>query len=353
MLVRDEIRSLPNYSYKSRSAEVKLDQNESPEEIPDSIKTALLTKMQTVPFHRYPDLGTEQLRRAIGKRFDWPESGVVVSGGSNVLIRAVAIAGGIGRSIVSVKPTFPIYADQARQLSANLVEIPLNSDFSLPIKQLSIPLAKHIGVFFLANPAAPTGNSFHPDEVEELARLTANRWIFVIDEAYHQFAGISALPLVKKYPHVVSLRTFSKAYGLAGLRVGFALAQPELVAELSKIIMPFSVSTLQVIAAETALELEDLFSERLETTISERTRVSAGLKDLGLNPYPSATNFILFRVPDAGSVFRGLLHHGILIRRQDHLERLEGALRVTVGTPNQNDHFLKALNIVLGGESHD
>jgi len=352
MLVREEILRLPGYAYTGYEAEVKLDQNEAAEDLPPTLKSALFDKLQTVPLHRYPDLDAKRLRRSIAAHFKWPENGVVVSGGSNTLIRCLTIAGAIGRSVVSVKPTFPIYSDQARVLGAQLFEVPLKPDFSLPLDELRVTLEQHAGVIFLANPAAPTGNKFSQGQLEELLQVTSKNWIFVIDEAYHQFAGTSALPLVAQYPHVVSLRTFSKAYGLGGLRIGFALAQPELATEIRKVVMPFSVSSLQVMAAETVLELDDFFKKRVATTISERERVSEALKGLNLRTYPSVTNFILFSVPNPAYVFETLLTKGVLIRRQDHIKGLEGALRVTIGSKDQNNRFLESLRIVLGEESY-
>lgn len=353
MPVRDEIDRLPGYTYKEYDAEVKLDQNEAPEDLPANLKSAIFEKLKTVPLHRYPQLGATDLQRTIATYFNWPDDGIVVAGGSNILIRSLIIAGAIGRSVVSVKPTFPIYSDQARILGTELYEVPLNPDFSLPLAELRDTLVSHTGVIFLANPAAPTGNLFTQKKVEELLEITSKNWIFVIDEAYHQFAGTSALPLVERYPHVVSLRTLSKAYGLAGCRIGFALAQPSLATQIAKVGMPFSVSSLQVITAQTVLEQDAFFKDRLKTTIAERQRVINRLNHLNLQTFPSVTNFVLFRVSNPGQVFEGLLNEGVLIRRQDHLDGLRGALRVTIGSKAQNDRFLEALSLVLGGKVYD
>ena len=351
MAVREEIRRLSKYRYSERRADVKLDQNESPDDLPEVVKKALLARLADVPFHRYPELDARHLRCRIAEKVGWSEEGVVVAGGSNVLIRSAVIAAGIGRKVLTVRPNFPVYADQARQLAAELVELPLGRDFELPMEQLEGEIASGEGVLFLANPAAPTGNLFGPDRIERIAERTARRWVFVIDEAYHQFAGTSSLPLVERYSHVVSLRTFSKAFGLGGVRIGYALAQPGLAAELQKTVMPFSVSGLQVAAAEAALGLDHLVRERVEATRTERSRISSRLAALGLHPYPSETNFILFRVEDPEGVFEGLLRHGVLIRRQDHLAGLEGSLRVTVGRRDENDRFLEALEAVVGGNA--
>ena len=196
MPVRDEIDRLPGYTYKEYDAEVKLDQNEAPEDLPANLKSAIFEKLKTVPLHRYPQLGATDLQRTIATYFNWPDDGIVVAGGSNILIRSLIIAGAIGRSVVSVKPTFPIYSDQARILGTELYEVPLNPDFSLPLAELRDTLASHTGVIFLANPAAPTGNLFTQKKVEELLEITSKNWIFVIDEAYHQSAGTSALPFI-------------------------------------------------------------------------------------------------------------------------------------------------------------
>jgi histidinol-phosphate aminotransferase len=191
--------------------------------------------------------------------------------------------------------------------------------------------------------------------LRDLAAASQENWLFVVDEAYHQFSGSDASALVRRYPHVVSLRTLSKAFGLGGVRLGYALMQSALAEQLQKAVMPFSVSALQSAVAETVLEAPGYTERYIEEAKRERERMFAALQVLpGVTPFPSSTNFILFKVPDAARVFKALLARGVVVRRQDHLPGLAGCLRVSVGTPVQNSAFLDALSaaaepVVSGG----
>lgn len=349
-MIRPEIQTLPAYSFRALPYRVKLDQNESPYDVPEELKTRIAERLLNIPFHRYPDMHANSLRRAIAEFHAWPEAGVVVSGGSNVLIQAVAAACGLGRRVLSVIPTFSMYALQATLMGAELVEIPLEPDFSLPMEALRGALAAGEGVFFLANPAAPTGNLFSEREVRALLEGAGERWTVVIDEAYAQFSGTDFSPLVQEYPNVVCLRTFSKAFGLAGVRLGYALAHPALAEGIQKVLLPFSVSALQLIIGLIVLEHPEYVETRVQEAVAERARLLAGLRDLpGVEVYPSHTNFLLFRVRDAEAFYTGLLERGVLIRRQDHLPGLAGCLRVSVGTPEENGIFLETATEVAQG----
>jgi histidinol-phosphate aminotransferase len=182
-------------------------------------------------------------------------------------------------------------------------------------------------------------------ELRALA-AAARGWTVVIDEAYAQFAGSDMSLLVRDYPHVASLRTMSKAFGLGGVRLGYMLAQPALAGEIQKVLLPFSVSALQVAVGLTVLGADDYVSARVAETLLERARVAAALAELGLHVFPSHTNFLLFRVPDAAGFYGGLKARGVLIRRQDGLHGLSGCLRVSVGTRAENDAFIAAARAV-------
>ena len=344
MNIRPEIKQVPAYNFAAKDAAIKLDQNESPYDLPPDLKAQVLARLSDTAFNRYPELAAQTLAAELADLNDWSPGGVIVTGGSNILIQALVTAAGTGRQVLTVAPTFSVYPLQARLQGAELVEVPLAPDFSLPLDALLDKLAAGGGVFFLANPAAPTANLFLEDALQVLAAASAADWLFVIDEAYHQFSGTSALNLVEQYPHAISLRTLSKAFGLGGVRLGYGVMQPELAVQLQKVIMPFSVSALQLAAGEVVLANPDFVQGRVDEALGERARVMAFLKGLpGATPFTSETNFILFRVADAGAVYEELLARGILIRRQDHLPGLSGCLRVSIGAPPENDAFMVAL----------
>lgn len=343
MNVRPDVQQAPAYHFSAKDARIKLDQNESPYDLPPALKQQLLARLNEVAFNRYPELAAHSLAAKLAALYDWSPAGVVVTGGSNVLIQALVTAAGIGRQVLTVAPTFSVYPLQASLQGAELLEVPLQPDFSLPLDELTARLAAGSGVFFLANPAAPTANLFTPEATERLAEASAANWLMVIDEAYHQFSGSDFLATVARHPHVISLRTLSKAFGLGGVRLGYGLMQPELAVHIQKVVMPFSVSALQLAAGEVVLDNLEFVSARVQETLAERERLQAFLHTLpGLKAFPSSTNFILFKVADAAAFYEGLLARSILIRRQDHLPGLAGCLRVSVGTPDENNAFMAA-----------
>lgn len=342
MSVRPEVRAARAYHFTPRPARIKLDQNESPYDLPPELKAEVFARLQEVPWNRYSELAAESLRAAIARFHGWDEAGVVVASGSNVLIQAFVAACGIGQRVLNLRPTFAVYGEQARLLGAPLTELPLNKDFSLPLPQLLSELKRGPGVFFLANPAAPTGNAFPQSELETLVNAAPD-WTVMFDEAYHQFADTDLLPLVSTNPNAASLRTFSKAFGLGGVRLGYTLTSPDLAQNLQKLLLPFSVSALQVATGLTVLEHPEYVAARAAEAKQERAFLLAELQKLpNLTVYPSQTNFLLFRVGDAEAFFFSLLDAGVLVRRQDHLPGLSGCLRVSVGTPEENRLFVAA-----------
>ena len=343
MSVRPNVRAARAYHFTPRPARTKLDQNESPYDLPPELKAEVWERLQRTPWNRYPELAAESLCAAIARFHGWDEAGVVVSGGSNVLIQAFVAACGISQRVLSVKPTFAVYGEQAQLLGAPLTEVALGEDFGLPVEELLAELKRGPGVFFLANPAAPTGNVFPKAELTALAEAAAPDWTLVFDEAYHQFTDADLLPLVRDNAHTASLRTFSKAFGLGGVRLGYALMSPDLAQNIQKLLLPFSVSALQIATGLTVLEHPEYVTARAAEAKRERDVLFAELQKLpNLTVYPSETNFFLFRVGDAEAFYNALLSEGILVRRQDHLPGLFGCLRVSVGTPEENSAFLAA-----------
>lgn len=347
-MIRDEVKVLSAYKFNNNSHKIKLNQNESPYELPPEVKEKVLTKLRSIPFNRYPEMQGETLRRIIAKQNNWVEDGVVLGGGSNTLIRYFIEACGLNQRILTVTPTFAVYSLDANLLDPkNLTEVPLNKDFSLPLELLKKELKQGSGVLFIANPAAPTGNLHSKEEMIEIALAArANDWTVVIDEAYYQFSETDFSSLVKDYQHVAVLRTFSKAFGLAGVRLGYALGNPKLILELRKTIPPFVISAIQLATVETVLEAikegYNFVDNYLIEVKQERERIFKALDELKIDYYPSVTNFFLLKVQNPADTHEAFLRQGILVRRQDHL--ITGCLRVSIGTPVENNAFLVAVS---------
>ena len=354
MSLRSEILKAAEYHFSEKDCHIKLDQNESPFDLPEEAKQALFERLCQADLNRYPELNSHSLRASLADYLAWDADGLVISNGSNVLLQALVIAAGINQTVLTLKPSFSVYSMQAQLLGAKLLELALNDDFSLPQDELLTQLSQNKGVFFLANPAAPTANLFEKEAIEDLAEASKDNWIMVIDEAYHQFSNTDYSYLAKRFEHVICLRTFSKAFGLGGLRLGYGLMQKKLASQIQKTLLPFSVSVFQLISAKFILEQSEFIDSNTKFLMAERERVFQGLAALDdIQAYPSQTNFILFRVADAAYLYNALLEKGILIRRQDHLPKLSGCLRVSIGTRAENDAFLEATTSILQAKPVD
>lgn len=342
--VRAAVRGVPAYPFTPLDVPIKLDQNENPYDFPEALKAEALRRMAARPWNRYPDLHADELRRRIAAYEGWDEHGVVVTPGSNVLIKLLTELAGISQTVLTVSPTFSVYTLEAQLLGAKLVQVPLNADFSLPVDALKAELKRHQpGVLYITQPHAPTGHVDADAAIRDLVDA-AGDWVVVLDEAYHQYSRTDHKALVLAGGNRLSLRTFSKAWGLAGLRLGYALATPELAGQLQKLVPAFNVSTLAQAALEVALEQPGYVQERVQEGIRERGRVLAALSGHPtFQALPSQANFFLLRTPDAAATYTHLLSRGIVVRRQDSLPGLTGCLRVAIGTPAENDALLAAL----------
>lgn len=343
--IRKAVKDTPAYPFQAIDVPVKLDQNENPYDFPLELKQIVAERMLSLPFNRYPDLHADRLKAAIGNFENWNPEGVVVTPGSNVLLHQLTSLAGLRQKVLTVKPTFAVYTLEASILESELTLVPLNADFSLPVEALKAELQKGgPGLFYITEPHAPTGKLDSVEEVESLLEVAKEYgWLSVIDEAYYQFGGNDFRYAVEKYGNVIITRTFSKAWGLAGLRLGYALSTVELATELQKVISAFNVNALTTLAVEVALENPGYVQKIAEEQCSERDRMIEALqKHPTWKVYPSSTNFFLIRTPNASEAYQSLIDHGVLVRRQDSGFMLEGVLRVSVGKPEENDRFLQA-----------
>jgi len=340
--LKPHLLALPDYPYTMAQALIKLDQNESPYGLPPELKAELASRLAELPLNRYPRMHAETLAERIADFEGWPEAGVVVGPGSNTIIFALVAA---AQRVLDVSPSFVHYEHSAHLLGAPYRAVPLREGFELPVAELQEALGEgEPGVFFLPNPHTPTGAFFAPERVSSLCQTAAAaEWLMIIDEAYYQFAPADMKRQALGEAHLGILRTFSKAWGLAGARAGYLLASEEVARVVRNLLPPFGVPAPTALAVELALEHPGYVAEAVEKVRRERDRVYLELKAHPTwRAYPSHTNFLLIRTPDAAAAYQGLLKKGVLVRRQDHLPGLAGAIRVTIGTPVENDAFLQA-----------
>ncbi len=342
--VRSQVRNAPLYPFTPTDAPIKLDQNESPFDVPLGLKREIFARLEQISWNRYPEMHAEGLKQKISALEDWDVAGVVLAPGSNVLIYALAQIAGIGQRVLTVAPGFALYALSGKLLGSNLTELPLEPDFSLPVDDLCSELQRGgPGILFLAEPHAPTGALHSTSNILKILESARGEWLVVLDEAYVQYTNSSLKHLALEHDNVAILRTFSKAWGLAGVRLGYLLSNPNLAANVQKMLLPFNISVLHQVTAEVILEHPEITKSLVEQTIFERDRMMHALQaHPNWTPYPSHANYILIRTGDARRVHAQLLERGILVRRQDSYLNLEGCIRVSIGTTFENDAFIAA-----------
>jgi histidinol-phosphate aminotransferase len=340
---KPHLADIAEYPYAKVDARIKLDQNESPEDLPPEVKRLALERLAALPWNRYPELHAEDVRAALARHEDWPEAGLVLAPGSNLLVLALAQA---ARSVLDTSPAFPYYKGSAVASGTPYRAVPLGPGFTLPLEPLLAAMGEPPGVCFLPVPHAPTGALFEPGDVARLAaRARETGWLLVIDEAYHAFAGTDARPLARSNPNVAVLRTFSKSWSLGGIRTGYLMGSPRVAAVVGALVPPFCLPAHTGVIIRAALERPGYVAPLVARLRAERARLAAALARArpDWTVHPSAANYLLVRTGDAKGVFEALLARGLLVRRQDHYPGLEGCLRFSVGTPAENDALLAAV----------
>jgi histidinol-phosphate aminotransferase len=349
-IIKPEVRRAESYSLAHFEADVKLDQNENPYEIPEGLKRKIVEGVLARAWGRYPDFVPESTLRRLAAFTGWDARGILVGNGSNELIYVTLIATvGPGRTVAIPQPTFAIYKLMSSVLGARVVEVPLDAaDFSFDVGALK-EAAASAHVTIICSPNSPTGTLLALDDAEAI--LEAAQGLVIVDEAYHEFSGQTLFPLLERYENLVLLRTFSKARAMAGLRFGYMLTSPGLAGEIAKAQLPYSVNIFTLAAAELVMEEAEAFDTGVLALIRERDRVAAelGRRD-GVETFRSEANFLLMRTAHpARALFDVLYADGVLVRDVSRYPLLERTLRVSVGTPGENDRFLEALDRALEG----
>ncbi len=335
------------YSVPDHPCKVKLDGNESPYPLPDDVAEMASAALAAVEVNRYPDPEARRLKAAAASFLGVDEGSILFGNGSDELISIAmtTFSAGTGKVLYPV-PTFSMFSITAAALGLERVEVPLDGDFDIATGPIFEAIERNDpDAVFLASPNNPTGNLFSKDRIE--AVLEAARGVVVVDEAYADFAGRSVLGLLDKHPNLIVLRTMSKI-GFASLRLGIAVADPALLREMNKVRLPYNINSLTQAVALVVLTHPGFIRERVAEVVRERMRIWEALKAIdGVLPYRSDANFILMRVGDADRVFERLVEQGVLVRNLSSPGVLEGCLRVTVGSPEENDYFLSALRRAL------
>ena len=347
---REDLGVREGYHSTQVDVEVRLNTNESPFPPPPEWYAALGEAIEHTEFHRYPDRGATELRRRLAEVHGVRPDQVFCANGSNEVLQSICLAyGGAGRVAATFEPTYAMHASIAHLTGTAIVEAPRAEDYSLDLRVVADVLAGHRPhITFLCSPNNPTGMIDDPSTVRQV--LEAAPGLVVVDEAYGQFADWSAMELVDDETPLVVTRTFSKTWSLAGLRLGYVVGPAPVIAMLDRVALPYHLDVIKQQAGILALRYNDQMQERVSTLVRERQRLAAGLGRLPVTVWPSQANFILFR-PDTrkgSEVWQELVDRSVLVRDTATWPGLGGCLRVTVGTPVENDRFLEALGEVLG-----
>jgi histidinol-phosphate aminotransferase len=361
--VKPAVRATAAYTLALREAPVKINQNENPWDLADAVKRRVVETALRRPWSRYPDFDPKELLLALARFSGWREDGVLAGNGSNELIEALLLVTvGTGTRVVIPEPTFTLYALMTTILGGEPVRVPLapasGGAPGLVYDVDAIARARRAAdasVTIVCSPNNPTGNGLALEDVERLCRESDS--LVVIDEAYHEFSGETVVPLLARNPNLVVLRTFSKAMALAGLRVGYLLASPDLVREVNKARLPYNLNFFSQAAARAALEEREALETSVARLVMERERVLAALFAMpGVRAWPSRANFFILELLEGiepRAVFASMLRRGVLVRDVTSYPMLGRCLRVSVGSEDENEAFLRALGTALGESGRD
>ncbi|MCB1250975.1 MAG: histidinol-phosphate transaminase [Acidimicrobiales bacterium] len=349
---RDDLALRAGYHSPQLDVAVRLNTNESPDGPPAAWERALIDEvLPSVDWNRYPDRGAHALRAAIAELHGVAPAQVFPANGSNEVLQTLLLTyGGPGRRALLWEPTYALHSHLARITGTEVVAGERGADFALDVDTVLADLAAHEpSIVFLCSPNNPTGVVDDRSLVEAVvADASARDALVVMDEAYGQFAPWSAVELVADDAPLVVVRTFSKTWAMAAARLGYCVAPEAIVAALDEVVLPYHLDAFKQAAGVAALRFGDDMAARVERLVAERERLIGRLRAAGVEVWPSGANFILFRPPaDGRAVWQGLVDRSVLVRDCSSWPRLDGCLRVTIGTPDEDDRFIEALEEVL------
>jgi histidinol-phosphate aminotransferase len=346
---RDDVALMAAYHSPQIEVAVRLNTNEAPGPLPPAFTERVAAAVREVQWHRYPDREYRALRAALAGLHGVDPEQIFVANGSNEVLQTLCLTyGGSGRVAAVFEPTYALHSHIARLTGTDLEVGERADDFSLDLDQVHHVLrSRRPDITFLCSPNNPTGVVESEAVVREV--LAAAPGLVVVDEAYGQFAPWSALALVDEERPLVVTRTYSKTWAMAAARLGYLVGPRWLVRELDKVVLPYHLDAVKQAAATAALDFVPEMKARVASIVEERGRLIAALGDLPVDLWPSGANFVLFRPrqADGDKVWQGLVERSVLVRNCASWPRLEGCLRVTVGTRAEDDAFLAGLAEVL------
>ncbi|MCX7621520.1 MAG: histidinol-phosphate transaminase [Acidimicrobiales bacterium] len=349
---RRDVALMDGYHSPQVEVEVRLNTNESPFPAPAEWVTEAQALVASIAWNRYPDRTATELRTSIGQLHGVGPEQVFAANGSNEVLQTLLLTyGGPGRVAAVWEPTYALHSHIARITSTGIAEGERATDFTLDLSEVQRVFEQdRPSVAFLCSPNNPTGVVDDEATVRAVLELAIiHDCLLVVDEAYGQFAPWSALELVAEDVPLVVTRTYSKTWSMAAARIGYLVGPCSVVAELQKVVLPYHLDAFKQAAGTLALAYVDEMNRRVAAVVEERGRLMDRLAALPVEVWPSGANFVLFRPLglDGATVWQELLDRSVLVRNCSSWPRLEGCLRVTIGTPEEDDRFLAALEEIL------
>ncbi len=347
--IKPNVRAITAYTLAPLEAPIKINQNENPFGMPFAIKEKVMMRAMRYDWARYPDFFPAPLLKKLADYTGWIPEGVMAGNGSNEMIQSVVnsiVEKGV--RVVLPEPTFSVYRQVINVAGGEIISVPLNEDLTFNFPRLASKIVtSKASLAIICSPNNPTGCVINARDLATIARNSDG--IIVVDQAYLEIGGEDFIPLLSEYKNLVILRTFSKAMAMGGLRVGYCLAAPELIREFNKAKMPYSLNFFSMIAAEVALENLGLLQPLVEQMRQERERLFAELQKIeGLSPVPSAANFFCVKTAiSPKELFEALHARGILIRDISRAPMLSEYVRISVGTPEENDRLVASLKEIF------
>ena len=346
-----QLQGLVPYDPKYLPARAYLSANENPRDVETEIRQKIISAIRKVPLNRYPDPLANDLRDMIAEANGLDRDQVLLGNGGDELLFNIALAwGGPGRKFLNLPPTFSVYAANARLTGTEVVDVPRLADYSIDEEAVFARLGQgDIDYVIVASPNNPTGKLANEEFLVKL--LNATDALVLVDEAYFEFSRTTMRPYLAMHKNLLILRTFSKAFSLAGVRMGYILGNAEVIREFLKVRQPYSVDAVSQAIAREVFSERQKFERGIMAIISERNRLLEELaKVSGVTVYPSDSNYILFKLEGADKVWEALYARGILVRDFSHAPMLEDCLRVSVGTEEENNEFLAALREIVASK---
>lgn len=347
MLIRDLVAKgifeQNGYNAPELTDAIKMDANENPFTIQEPLKRRLRDAFRNVALNRYPAAGAPELCSRFAGYYGVKRNMIIPGNGSDELIQALCMTlKGRINGVLIPAPTFAMYKIIAVNTGNKVVEVPLDRKFDLDVDAMISKMRKNFpALIFLSSPNSPTGNIFSRKKIEALIRKAPG--VVVIDEAYAAFSGQSLLPLVKKHDNVLCLKTLSKL-GMASIRLGFLIGNPDILAQVDKVRLPYNINSLSQVAAGFFLDNKDEFVKQINEITERREELYRGLKQIKwIKVHPSRANFIFFSCAfDSNRIYRKLLADGIVVKNLN-IPQIPDCIRVTVGSKKENEALLKAL----------